>query len=261
MEPGRLARYVLGCLLVVGLTVAPALAWNERIPSSVSGSYVSFNYTHKTANGLDQHGDLGGVRTRHSWGLGPRWVGTLETYLMGGRTDNQGVAFTGLIDDTSTHGVVKLQWNIGYAFDPPGYSVVPYGGLGGRGWRDEIEGVNGYDRTTIWSYLPVGVYLIGEPGQDEDRGPVFKLEYRELIDGNVRHDLEPLGRGTVDTNQEDGHGFNVTASAYVHPRVQIQGHYSFWNLNPSESKIVGGLTVQEPGNETTMIGASVGFVF
>lgn len=261
MKPGRSACLLAGCLLVVCLTVSPALAWNERIPTSVSGSYLSFNYTQKTPNGLDQHGELAGVRTRHSWGFGPRWVGTLETYLAGGRTDNQGITFTGLIDDTSTHGMVKLQWNMGYAFDRPGYSIVPHSGLGIRGWRDEIEGVNGYDKTTTWSYLPVGVYLIGEPNRDEGRGPVFKLEYRELIDGNVRHDLEPLGRGSVDTDQDDGHGFNLTASAYVHPRVQIQGYYSFWNLDPSESKTVGGLTVQEPRNETTMIGGSVGYVF
>lgn len=250
------------CWLLVGCLASPSVfARDPRIPSSVSASYATFQYEHQTPNGLDQHGDLAGVRTRHAWGLWPRGVGTLETSVVGGRTDNQGATFTGTIEDTSGHGMIKLQWNVGFAFDLPGYSIVPYGGLGGRGWRDEIEGPNGYDRTTTWAYLPVGIYLIGTPGQGEPRGPVFKLEYRELLDGNVHHDLHDVGFFSVNTDQDEGHGVNVTVSGYVHRRVQIEGFYEFWDVHASESKTVGGLTVREPRSETILVGVSLGYVF
>lgn len=260
MPQRHVVSFVVCWLLVVCLASPSVFARTSRIPSSVGPAYVSFRHEHQTPGGLDQHGDLGGVRTRHSWGLWPRGVGTLETYAVGGRTDNQGATFTGTIDDTSSQGMVKLQWNMGYAVDLPGYSIVPYGGLGGRGWRDEIEGPNGYDRTTLWAYLPVGIYLIGT-AEGRPRAPVFKLEYRELIDGNVDHNLDDVGFFDVDTEQDEGHGVNVTVSGYVHRRVQIEGFYEFWDVGASEAKTVGGLTVREPRSETTMIGVSLGYVF
>jgi len=224
MVPRRPVRLAALVLIALGLVASPALAQNSRIPSSVS-------------------------------------VTNLESYLLLGWTDNQGALFTGPVRDASAQGMVQLQWNFGYGFGDPDYSINPYTGLGGRLWGDKLEGPNGYTRTTSWYYLPVGIYLSGLPEEGYRVGPVVKVEYRELIDGNVEHNLEDVGLRTVDTSQDDGFGLNLTIEGYVDPRTRIQGYLEYWDVAPSESKSVGGLTAREPSNETTMIGANFGYAF
>lgn len=252
----------LAALLVSCLMVSPALAQNKRIPSSVGVDYLSFDYEHETPNGITEHGNIFGVRTRQSWRMGTNWTTHLEAYLLSGWTDAHGNLFTGPVnDDPSAQGLMKLQWNVGYAFDGPEYSVVPYSGLGGRAWSSKIDGPNGYTRTTTYTYLPVGLYFSGIPAEGYRIGPVFKLEYRELVSGNVEHSLEDVGLSTVDTALDNGHGFSFSVEGHVDPLTKIEGYVELWDIGASESKTVGARTAQEPSNETTMIGVSVGYAF
>lgn len=261
MKPSHTASFV-AWLIAFCLIVSPALAQNQRIPSSVSVDYLSFDYEHETPNGINEHGNIFGVRTRQSWRMGASWITNLEGYLLTGWTDAEGTLFTGPVnDDPSAQGLVKLQWNIGYAFDGPNYLFAPYSGLGGRAWSSKIDGPNGYTRTTTYTYLPVGLYFSGIPAEGYRVGPVFKLEYRELVDGNVEHSLEDVGLSTVDTALDDGDGISVTVAGYVDPRTKIEGYVELWDIGASDAETVGALTAQEPSNETTMIGASVGYVF
>ena len=176
--------------------------------------------------------------------------------------ENESFSFDKSFDDSQEYR--RYEGNIGYTFNIAHYaSISPYTGLGYRTWdRSTDKDVVGYEGEYKWVYLPVGVKLILEPGNNWRIEP--NLAYRLMLDGET----EINGTGLeFNLGNENGWHADVAVKYYFshHWGIELTPWYEKMKLG--KSNVAYGVyenvvySVYEPESDTTQYGINLGVIF
>jgi hypothetical protein len=148
---------------------------------------------------------------------------------------------------------------------------IPFGGLGYRRLEDDLGGLTtttgarGYDRTSQYLYLPIGVEGILPFDQQWTLKPSAEFDY--LIKGRQESDLSQVGNGLSDIENDQNSGFGLRAALMASTKVgsvsiDVGPYIRYWHIDQSDIAAVTqrGVTVAggfEPENETVETGLAL----
>jgi len=149
----------------------------------------------------------------------------------------------------------RYEGNIGYTFNIAHYaSISPYTGLGYRTWDRSTDKDMGYEEEYKWVYLPVGVKLILELGNNWRIEP--NLAYRLMLDG----EMEIKGTGLeFDLGNENGWHADVAVKYYFSHHWGIEFTPWYEKMKLGKSNVVDGY--YEPESDTTQYGINLGVMY
>jgi hypothetical protein len=169
----------------------------------------------------------------------------------------------------------ELRALLGYDFaiDPTFY-ITPYFGLGYRFLRDDSSGMitttgaRGYNRESNYWYSPVGIALIKILPEGWTISAEAEFDY--LWFGKQKSYLSDVSALLPDIENDQDQGYGLRASIrvekkFVYTSFFVEPFVRYWNISRSDDTIVAGSGLfvygYEPKNNTTEIGALVGFKF
>lgn len=122
---------------------------------------------------------------------------------------------------------------------------------------DDVEG--DYYRKITYLYIPIGLqakFLV-----NDDFHLSFGVFYKYLLQGEVETEL---ANTTLYLEQTEGEGVDVfadlkyTGTSYS---LSVRPYYKTWIVEDSNSEVLGGLSLYEPKNKSTSIGAILSLNF
>ena len=149
----------------------------------------------------------------------------------------------------------RYEGNLGYTFDIGHYlSISPYTGLGYRTWDRSTDKDMGYEEEYKWVYLPVGVKLILEIGDNWRIEP--NLVYRLMLDGEMKIPGSGL---EFNLGNESGWHADIAVKYYFSQHWGIEFVPWYEKMKLGESNVVDGYL--EPESDTTQYGVNLGVIF
>lgn len=247
-------------LLSASVLAAPG-DWQDRSDFWVTASQMDYH----EPGLMKEEGDFQGFGISSVHPFSENWQAKLSTEAKFGNMDYTGSTWGGDALKTKTDDtIIQSALTVGYKIPLLTAVIVPYAGLGGRYWHQEIEdktlanGVQaqGYTRSHTYLYVPVGA------SYHTNLGNVARLslsgEYREVVYGQAAAGIE----GVSDMDFNGGYGVALSArfDSLDYP-VWGELYSSRWSLEESDTTELGnsGAYVVEPENHTEEVGLRVGF--
>lgn len=164
--------------------------------------------------------------------------------------------------------ITTLRGRFGFPMFDNGHRVLNvYLGLATWVLNDDSIGVGSYGREIIYLYVPVGAEYVMKAGAFSW---VSSLEYNPQILGIVKSNLSEASPAYSDATTIQILGFGLKASTGVEINtgpvsITAEIFYQFWSMDASstDTQVVNGQTLylQEPKNDTEMLGANLGVRF
>ena len=119
------------------------------------------------------------------------------------------------------------------------------------GTKKSSTGHYGYDRTSRYVYIPIGVTI--ETNSVNESFWTFRAEYDYFVHGQQTSHLSSLaGHNDITNDQEDGSGIKLTAKYYFDKDFGVEGYMDYWDIADSKVDITGNF--MEPRNTTSETG-------
>ena len=145
----------------------------------------------------------------------------------------------------------------GQAFEGQTFRTTPYIGGGFRyllnkmGTQKSSTGHYGYDRTSRYLYIPIGVTIETNPVNESFW--TFRAEYDYFVYGKQTSHLSSLaGYSDITNDQEDGSGVKMSAKYNFDKNSGMEGFVDLWDIADSKLDTTG--TFMEPRNSTIEMG-------
>lgn len=232
---------------------------------------VAESFEYEEPGLMRETGELYGVEAALDAAEAPGWGFELRGRYLGGELHYDGQTQAGTPVETDTDDdLTQVAGHIGYTARDQGVDAFLYTGYGNRYWDQTLNGPGGYQREIEWHYLPVGARMDGDLGA---RGWswALRVEYRELLDGDVTSRLSDVDPGLNDlrNNVDSGHGYRLAfrverdLGGYA---LTVTPYYTYWDVEASDLQPVtfNGVLIgsgYEPANETEVVGVTAGLRF
>jgi len=244
----------------------------EEIPASISArktaslkiglEYSNFNYEEPGLMELDgtMYGIMGNYVHQSEHGL--KFSLSLG-YVSGSDLDYTGGTWGGTpVTAKADDYIVELRALLGVK--------TFFAGIGYRYWNDKVEATGGYERETLYWYVPIGIE-VGSPLSEKWAWGI-KAEYDLFLLGRVCSHLSEAVAGFNDSevDQDSGYGLRFSLEFKRELRnlyaLSIEPFFIYWDIDESDWAILTQYGVPigyvyEPENETTNYGIRVNFYF
>ncbi len=277
--------------LLAGLICFPAFAVEHK-KHNVEFAYEHSKYTYREphmANPIKDHGHKNGasiVYTNYSL-LSSEYderdpsFGQIELRYMGGNVDYDGwMQYTnGTVTPFSASGLKDYYFEAAlkvgrvYTLSNP-LELAPYLGLGWRQLRNHAEemGMGGYERTSTYIYLPVGLNFTYAPG--ERFSLTLNGQFDILLHGNQYSRMTDIPGYLDDASnrQDQGFGARVSVKAALDMKgcgLFIEPFWRYWHIQNSNEvwyyynadPTMPAFALIEPFNTTHEYGIRAGIMF
>jgi len=152
----------------------------------------------------------------------------------------------------------------GQGFEGKTFRTTPYIGAGFRyllnkmGTKKSSTGHYGYDRTSRYLYIPIGVTIETNPVNESFW--TFRAEYDYFVYGQqVSHLSSLVGYSDITNDQEDGSGVKLSAKYNFDKSGGVEAFADLWDIADSKLDTTG--TFMEPRNSTVEMGLRVFWSF
>ena len=264
----KLVGVTVGALTAVG-SFAQALPVRTLAGTEIGGGFSHYQYEEPSL-GVKLEGAKLGVDLQHTAGLDYNWYFRFEGRYQYGRTDYTGSG----TKDNNKDWYYELRGLFGRDFSYDTYSWSPYIGLGFRHLDNNLRGFTttgaiGYDRVSLYTYLPLGVT---HRLRLQNGGRVSStVEADWLIRGKQTSTLSDVDPAIADVTNDQRNGYGIRASIYYEKdRWSLGPWIQYWDINQSDAAPIlattGGTTFiigtgWEPKNRTTEFGMRLGYRF
>ena len=165
-------------------------------------------------------------------------------------------------------GIADWQFEGAFAFgqglEGQTFRTTPYIGGGFRyllnkmGTKKSSTGHYGYDRTSRYVYIPIGVTIETNPVNESFW--TFRAEYDYFVYGQQTSHLSSLaGYSDITNDQEDGSGVKLSAKYNFDKNGGVEAFADLWDIADSKLDTTG--TFMEPRNSTVEMGVRVFWSF
>ena len=273
-------KFILAALALAALTTAYAQDKANNFTLALETS----SYTYKEPSGprpVKMSGQMYGASAAYMYGgMGKNESSfiSLDLLYMQGRVDYDGWMTNIVTGDSfkaQESGIgnyfVEGRLKFGSAFKPSDkLELSPYLGLGGRYLVNNFGAKpGGYDRTSLYLYIPLG--LNADLRLPRGWGLGFNAEYNWLLTGKQKSQMSDINPAWNNLSNTQNHGYGIRLSARVKKDLKRIGIFAepffrYWNIQESEESVLnipgeGAFLMVEPKNNTTECGLKAGIYF